>query len=225
VHISLVYLYTQGVDYHPCICVWNSQDASSCRLFFAKEPLVIGLFCRKWPMKIVHPLTLRHPVSHVYLYTSHIYLRRRLPNNDITQLSIDWWVYHSCDLRKRYCHCICVYSYTSDVSICGADRPNNDITRLSNRLMSMSLMWSKALLPLYLCVCVYIACLFAAPNAQIMTLRDYLIDWWVCPWCDRKRYCHCISVCVYILHVYLRRRPPEWWRYGQICRLMRISLI
>ena len=26
------------------------EDASSCRSFFAKETLIIGLFCRKWPM-------------------------------------------------------------------------------------------------------------------------------------------------------------------------------
>ena len=26
------------------------------------QPLIIGLFCRKWPIKIRHPMTLRHPV-------------------------------------------------------------------------------------------------------------------------------------------------------------------
>jgi len=31
--------------------------------FPAKEPLIIGLFCGKWPMKIRHPMTLRHPVQ------------------------------------------------------------------------------------------------------------------------------------------------------------------
>jgi len=31
--------------------------------FFAKEPLIIGLFCGKWPIKIRHPMTLRHPVG------------------------------------------------------------------------------------------------------------------------------------------------------------------
>jgi len=35
----------------------------SCRSFFAKEPQSIGLFCGKWPIKIRHPMTLRHPVS------------------------------------------------------------------------------------------------------------------------------------------------------------------
>ena len=40
----------------------DAWDASSCRSFFAKEPLIIGLFCEKWPKKIRHPTGLRHPV-------------------------------------------------------------------------------------------------------------------------------------------------------------------
>jgi len=32
----------------------------SCRIFSAKEPLIIGLLCGKWPIKIRHPLRLRH---------------------------------------------------------------------------------------------------------------------------------------------------------------------
>ena len=50
--------------------IWNKhiqggedpQDALSCRLFSAKEPLSIGLFCWKWPVKIRHPRGLRNPV-------------------------------------------------------------------------------------------------------------------------------------------------------------------
>jgi len=34
----------------------------------AKEPLITGLFCRKWPIKIRHPMDLRHPVA-IYVYT------------------------------------------------------------------------------------------------------------------------------------------------------------
>jgi len=33
------------------------------RSLCAKEPLIIGLFCKKWPIMIEHPLGLRHPVS------------------------------------------------------------------------------------------------------------------------------------------------------------------
>ena len=40
----------------------DPQDALSCRSFFAKEPLIIGLFCGKWPVMIRHPMTIRHPV-------------------------------------------------------------------------------------------------------------------------------------------------------------------
>ena len=31
----------------------------------AKKPLIIGLFCGKWPVKTRHPVGLRHPVSHL----------------------------------------------------------------------------------------------------------------------------------------------------------------
>ena len=34
---------------------------------FAKEPLIIGLFCGKWPMKIRNLMTLRHPVCRMTL--------------------------------------------------------------------------------------------------------------------------------------------------------------
>jgi len=40
----------------------DPQDAFSCRSFFAKEPLIIGLFYGKRPIKIRHPMGLRHPV-------------------------------------------------------------------------------------------------------------------------------------------------------------------
>jgi len=39
----------------------DPQDALSCRSFSAKEPLIVGLFCVKWPMKIRHPMNLHHP--------------------------------------------------------------------------------------------------------------------------------------------------------------------
>jgi len=40
----------------------DPYDALSCRSFFTKEPLIIGLFCRKWPTKIRHSMGLCHPV-------------------------------------------------------------------------------------------------------------------------------------------------------------------
>jgi len=45
--------YEGGVD------AWN---AWSCMSLSAKEPLIIGLFCRKRPTKIRHLILLRHPV-------------------------------------------------------------------------------------------------------------------------------------------------------------------
>jgi len=40
----------------------DPYDALICRLFFAKEPLILGHFCRKWPIKLRRPMGLHHPV-------------------------------------------------------------------------------------------------------------------------------------------------------------------
>jgi len=41
----------------------DPQDALSCRSLSLKEPLIIGLYCGKWPIKIRHPMGLCNPVS------------------------------------------------------------------------------------------------------------------------------------------------------------------
>jgi len=46
----------------------NPLDALSCRSFFAKEPLIIGLFCGKGPLKIRHPMGLRDPVHILHIH-------------------------------------------------------------------------------------------------------------------------------------------------------------
>jgi len=59
-----VYMYI-----HVCIFIYVIQgDALSCRSFFAKAPLIIGLFCGKWLVKIRHPMGLRHPVLSLYTW-------------------------------------------------------------------------------------------------------------------------------------------------------------
>ena len=40
----------------------DPQDAVNRRSFSAKNPLFIGRFCGKSPIKIRHPMGLRHPV-------------------------------------------------------------------------------------------------------------------------------------------------------------------
>jgi len=40
----------------------DAWDAFSCRSLSAKEPLSIGFFCGKWPVKIRHPTHLPYPV-------------------------------------------------------------------------------------------------------------------------------------------------------------------
>jgi len=53
--------YQNSCQAHPCDK--DSQDALNYRSFSAKEPQIIGLFCGKWPVKIRHPMGLRHLVS------------------------------------------------------------------------------------------------------------------------------------------------------------------
>jgi len=50
-----LFMYIQGGK--------DPEDALSCRSYSAKELLIMGLFCGKWPIKIRHPLTRRHTVS------------------------------------------------------------------------------------------------------------------------------------------------------------------
>ena len=41
----------------------DPQDPLNCRSFFAKEPLIIQLFCGKLPVKIRHPVGLSPPCN------------------------------------------------------------------------------------------------------------------------------------------------------------------
>ena len=50
----------------------DAQDALSCMSLFAKEPLIIGLFCGKWPMEIKHPICLYHPVDKLAFWRFHL---------------------------------------------------------------------------------------------------------------------------------------------------------
>jgi len=46
------------------------MDALRCRSLFAKEPLIIGPFCGKWPPKIRHPMGLvDHTRTHAHTHT------------------------------------------------------------------------------------------------------------------------------------------------------------
>ena len=58
--------FSKCFRYEPKVLLQGGEhalDALSCRSFFAKEPLKIGLFCVKWPAKIRHLINLRYPVQ------------------------------------------------------------------------------------------------------------------------------------------------------------------
>jgi len=49
----------------PCTGWQRPIGCLSCRSFFAKEPLITGLFCGKRHIKKRHPMTLHHPVLYI----------------------------------------------------------------------------------------------------------------------------------------------------------------
>jgi len=72
--VCAILLYTYTCIYELClyVCVIQGgedpQDALSCRVFLQLKAFIIGLFCGTWPIKISHPIDLRHPVL-LYTYT------------------------------------------------------------------------------------------------------------------------------------------------------------
>ena len=55
-----------------CVYVFLSNVAVCFRSFFAKEPLITGLFCGKSPIQVRHPITLHHPVVYIYMFSIYI---------------------------------------------------------------------------------------------------------------------------------------------------------
>jgi len=60
-----------------------------CRSFSAKEPLIIGLFCREWPIKIRATVSQIHVALHV------------------------WHIYTCTDIQIYICICVCVWERES----------------------------------------------------------------------------------------------------------------
>ena len=64
--LSWSWEFSSKQEYHlSCYCLQcgeDAEDALSCRSLSAKEPSIVGLFYRIWPVKIRHPVHLRHPV-------------------------------------------------------------------------------------------------------------------------------------------------------------------
>jgi len=85
-----VYIYTRSTRKHTNIHTgWRRPiHALSCRSFLAKEQLIIGLFCGKWPIKIRHPISLHHPV---YIYMP-LYPEKR-PRHSENILTHNTWIH------------------------------------------------------------------------------------------------------------------------------------
>ena len=73
IHMSLNESWAPHASSFRVICVQGGEDSYdplSCRSFSTKEPLNIGHFCRKWPIKIRDPMSLRHPVLCILMISS-----------------------------------------------------------------------------------------------------------------------------------------------------------
>ena len=91
----------------------DPYDALSCRSFSAKEPLIIGLFCGEWPIKIRDPMGLRHPVRLVQtfrwisVYIYYICIVHYWYNFVTTCYSVSRWV-QAFRWIFWYIHSICI---------------------------------------------------------------------------------------------------------------------
>ena len=101
----VVYAYISYVWYAYISYRVAKTHALSCRSFFAKEPLIIGLICGKWPIKIRHPMGLGHPV---YVYTSYA-------NMYVIRVCTQFTYITKCSTKimyENYVHiCICVHVF------------------------------------------------------------------------------------------------------------------
>ena len=119
----------------------DSSDALSCKSFFVKEPLIIGLFCGEWPMKIRDPTTLRHPVnadhniSAVLMFDTH--------ETEVRVCVCVWIHMNQSEVRVYVCVCVQMNWSKVRVYVCACVRMNQSEVRV------------------YVCVCVYMrACMF-----------------------------------------------------------------
>jgi len=75
----------------------DTLDVLSCRSFSAKEPLVIGLFGGKWPLKIRHPKGLRHPVPQTLTWRrfgkGYIWIQESITWCKISRIDIYIYIY------------------------------------------------------------------------------------------------------------------------------------
>ena len=112
----------------------GSLDALSCRSFSAKEPLIIGLFCRKWRTKIRHPRTPRHPVVEIIKLIIRNAPRRGVVDgkdadhrgaydvgDDLSYISKQTYIYiHTYRYRYMYVYIhiyTCVHIHTCDLNV------------------------------------------------------------------------------------------------------------
>jgi len=84
----------------------DPYDALSCRSFFAKERIIIGLFSGKWPMKIRNPMRLRHPVNYMtrsYWNVKMVFVVHPCVKSWRTYLCV-YDTYSSIEIHIIYCH-------------------------------------------------------------------------------------------------------------------------
>ena len=87
------------------------KRALSCRSFVAKEPLIIGLFCGKWPGKIRHPMGLGHPVTRGPCPSALRHWKRVKSDLHIEKESLNW------EIQRRSTHACGLSTPVSAISL------------------------------------------------------------------------------------------------------------
>jgi len=89
------FVYIRNELLRMCYRVTKTQDALSCRSFFAKEPRITGLFGGKWPIKIRHLMGLRHHVLRMCVWVA-VCVSCVCPRGNGNTCSISsWCLYHN----------------------------------------------------------------------------------------------------------------------------------
>ena len=128
----------------------DQQDASSCRSLSAKEPLLEGLFCGKWPVKtrIRHPTGLRHCDLVVTTNRAAAWERKKQREKERKLYVTGLLIYGIMPIQKeRHTgkgYKLCCGMFTNSVAVCRALLRNTHANQVSIAWASLSIMIFKS---------------------------------------------------------------------------------
>ena len=214
-----VYLLIRSTEFTLCITnTCNLKRHARCRSFSTKEPLNIGLFCGKWPIKIRDPMSLRHPVSvdtpyriHV-VYDVHTEFTLCIKNRPVVS-----WVHRETLIANHTrCACICWYVLQNVHSVLRVDLLYEEgNVRRWLIILHVVFVFTRCVciytLCLYLhvvfvftrCVCIYTLCLYlhvVFVFTCCVCIKSRSSVWWVHRETLLDHYTRCVCIGWYFIH-------------------------